>query len=207
MILKIDHISFSCAEKDIVDSRIPKEYTLVFSEISLPNVDSKKDLLLNRENEKHNIFMFQGPADSIPIEITQYHTVTGQSKISCNKRDIFIPTFDIEETARFFMCFGMKRVGEADGDIILELAPFLDKQCFRVHLTESKIIQKPHLDISGYSSIGLFVDCIDGEAKKIQSAGYSFTGISPINVNGKMLKVAFSYGKHGEIVELIALGG
>lgn len=207
MILKIDHISFSCDEKTNCSNSIPKEYELFFSEIRLPNVDCKKELLLNRENKTHDIFMFQSDWGNIPIEVTQYRVTTGQSEISFNKSDIYIPTCDIQESARFFMCLGMKIIEESVASIVLELSTFLDKEPFRIHLSRSPKPRKPYLDILGFSSIGFFVDCIETEAKKLCNEGYAFTGISPIKVNGKTMKVAFSYGKAGEIVELIALGG
>ncbi len=207
MILKIDHVSFSCDEKENFINCIPEDYFISFSEIDLPNVECKRKLLLGQENATHNIFMFQNDAGNIPIEVTQYHVTAGKSEIIVDKSDIYIPTCDITESMRFYMCFGMKAIEKSAEGVVLELSTFLDKTSLRIHLTKSAKTRKPYLDVDGFSSIGLFVDCIEAEASKLCNEGYAFTGISPLTVNGNVMKVAFFYGKTGDIVELITLGG
>ncbi len=207
MILKIDHISFSCDKKTNYIDYIPNDYAISFSEIGLPNVECKNDLLWNQDNKTHDIFMFQSDEGNIPIEVTRYNFTAGESNIFVNKSDVFIPTCDIEESAHFYGCFGMEVIEKSAVDTVLELSTFLNKNPLRIHLRKSVKKRNPFLDIVGFSSIGFFVDCIEEEVKKLSSDGYAFTGISPIKVNGKAMRVAFSYGNMGEIIEFIALGG
>ena len=86
------------------------------------------------------------------------------------------------------------------------LSPFLDKKKIFIHLIENTTcVREPFLDISGFSSIGLFVDNIPKHLAQCVAAGFQTSDISPIKVQEKWMNIAFVEGKNGELVELISI--
>lgn len=142
----------------------------------------------------------------IPVEVTQYETVSGEGRISLYQNEIRLPTCSIQSSISYFSCLGMKVLSQSITNAVMGLRPFLDMNEFRICLTQDSSPPLPFLDVMGFSSIGLFVDSIDKEAGKLRKAGYMITNPSTLTVNGKLLEIAFSHGGNGEIVELIAIG-
>lgn len=209
MILKFDHISFSCDESTHYMEQIPAGYSVVFSEMGLPNVACKKTLLANQD-ETHHIFMLQSDGRGcLPIEVTQYPHISGRSPIVFSGSDIVFPSKNRMESQRFYTCMGMNAVENTNKETVLELRPFLDVMPFRIHVVTPRgnTTCSSCLDTLGYSSVGLIVDRIEIEMEKASKAGYIVTGASAITVHGIDMQVAFIQGLYGEIVELIAIGG
>lgn len=204
MILKFDHISFSCDKEKDYRASIPEGYREIFAEMGLPNTECKRSFLSNWQ-DVHNIIMLESES-GIPIEVTQYKTVSGESKLSLYQNEIHIPTPNILSSVSYFLCLGLKVLKQGETDAVLGLRPFLDKDEFLIYLKQGSSPPFPFLDVMGYSSIGLFVGRIDKEADKLRKAGYMVTQPSALTVNRKLLEIVFSHGGSGEIVELIAIG-
>lgn len=206
MVLKFDHISYSCDESFDYRSVIPEEYEEQFVERNLQNIRCKEKFL-QYGSGMHNIFMLDSKENNIPIEITQYPMVSGaNSNLILDKSKIYWYVKELEEAVKFFSILGMKVIARDENSVELSITPFLDKKEYVIHfLRESKKETVPYLDVQGFSSVGLLVDSAEKNLKKISQKGFYVTEISKLKVNGKWLDIGFAEGKNGEIVELISL--
>lgn len=204
MILKLDHISFSCDKEKDYRASIPQGYREVFAETGLPNTECKRRFLSDWQ-DVHNIIMLQSES-GIPIEVTQYRTVSGEGRMGLYQNEIHIPTRSIPSSVSYFSRLGLKVLSQSGTGAVMGLRPFLDKNEFRIYLKQDSSPPLPFLDVMGYSSIGFLVDSVDKEAEKLRGSGYMVTRPSVLTVNGKLLRIVFSRGGSGEIVELIAIG-
>ncbi len=202
MVLKLDHVSFSCGIGDAYEERIPRGYQKKFAEYDLPNIACKADFL-ELKSPWHNIFMYDGGEESIPVEVTQYpQVIQAISDITVNGRTILWPVVDREAAVELFTALGGK--GQEDlSEVVFK--PFLDKEPFTIRFVVSENISKSVLDMNGYTSIGLFVDNVFREIKKLADKNYMVTEMNSLTVAGKKMDIGFVRGKNGEIVELISL--
>lgn len=205
MVLKIDHVSFSC-DNSYDYSQVIKDKTLDFSELNLVNIDCKR-AFLREKIEYHNIFMYKGSEDTTPIEITQYPSVDGiNNNISLQERKLQWLVGDIAAAEDFFGSIGFKCVEDNPNKKRMEIKPFFDKAGFEIVLLKSdEYVSIERLDVLGYSSVGLVVDNVEKEIKKIQEKGFFCSGVSVITVAGKAMNIGFAKGKNGEIAELISV--
>ena len=206
MILKFDHISFSCSSEVEAARYVPAHYIEVFRDIELNNIPCKMKYL-KFKSPKHNIIMLAPTAPNgrgIPIEITQYPEVLPNTKTLSFKDDtIFWEVSDIPAARRFFLSLGAK---EANNMKRLVLSPFLDKNKIFIQLSENSMCaREPFLDIAGFSSIGIFVDNIQKHLAQCAAAGFPISEISPIKVQERWMNIAFAEGENGELVELISI--
>jgi hypothetical protein len=206
MILKFDHISYSCDATTDVSQHVPAHYKEIFRETDLDNIPCKiKYLQFN--SSKHNIFMYESKNDDgadLPIEITQYPQIAvGSTPLRLEGRTIIWEVADVESARKLFLCLGAQEETEKNK---LRIVPFLDKTKILIHFVENiSCTRKPFLDISGFSSIGLFVDSVQKYLTKLSKAGFTVSGISPIEVHGKQMNIAFVEGRNGELIELISM--
>ena len=206
MILKFDHISYSCHSESEAAGHIPVHYTEAFRDMELANISCKMKYL-KFKSQKHNIIMFipDSPEMSgIPIEVTQYPKVFHTTPF-LHFRDnvIFWEVADVLSARNLFLSLGAKEQGEAN---CLTLSPFLDKEKIFIRLIENATCRREaFLDIDGFSSIGLFVDNIQKHLEKCAAAGFQGSNISQIKVQGRWMNIAFVEGKNGELIELISI--
>ena len=73
MLIKIDHVSYSCDDQFDCKRFFDMGYATEFCEERLENIECKKNLLKYKAR-LHNIYMLT-KEDSIPIEITMYERV------------------------------------------------------------------------------------------------------------------------------------
>ena len=203
MVLKLDHVSFSCGKEFEITNIIPNGYDKKFEEIDLQNIACKIPFL-KRKCKTHNIFMYEGETDkSIPIEVTQYTDVVDyKTSIKLDGRRIMWPVVDTEAAKEFFVAVG----GKADSDLPrVVFKPFLDKASFEIEFVEAKDNEMPFLDVEGFSSLGIFSDNAKKEMDKMSNKGYFVTEVSEIVVDGKKMDIGFVMGKNNEIVEFISV--
>lgn len=203
MIIKFDHISYSCSDmkhtQDIISS-----YYLKFEESNLENIPCKK-ALLKQKNPLHNIYMYYAKGDDIPIEITQYTNIKGRNEtMKISSRKIEWSVKNLEKAEQFLLCLGANKCkGEA---YTYSLMAVLEKEPLMIYLKKDENAVAPgYLDVEGWSSIGLIVDNVQNEAEKFKRNGFFVTESSPIMVNSKKLNIVFVRGFNGEIIELISL--
>lgn len=206
MILKVDHISYSCGMNVDFFAIIPKGYQLAFKEENLINVEAKKSFLKNK-NYYHNIYMFENDENMIPIEVTQYTEIENcKSNLDFQGDVLIYNVLKVKDSTDFFSILGEIPTAVKDGFTILELKFALDKRKILLYFKEaSEIYNEPYLDVVGYSSLGIWVDSVEKYHKKYIENGYFPSDISEITVNKKQLKIFFVKGKNCEILEIIGL--
>lgn len=207
MILKFDHISYSCGLGQEFKRILPNGYREAFREMDLSNI-SCKQRYLRHGSRTHNIFMFQPTGSDLPIEVTQYPTVTGKNEaLQLMDGEIQWDVEDLASAVDFFACLDAKEHAGSDQRKVVEITPFLEKAGIRIHLREKKADRKRRtfLDVEGFSSLAFFVDDARKYLAGVHEAGFFGTEISSIAVNGKWLDIAFVEGANGELVELISL--
>lgn len=206
MVLKIDHVSFSCEKGQENSANVTPIYERVFFETDLPNISCKRELLKNHA-DTHNIIMYHAGESYIPIEVTQYPSVKNvNNDISLNQRAIEWKVKSIKESMGYFETVGFKCIDETNTYAIMKLKPFLDKEPIEISLLETEQISaEGFLDVFGYSSLGLLVDNVEMELNKFAARNFVTTEVNSLEVNGKKMNVAFTKGPSNEIIELIAV--
>lgn len=204
MILKFDHISFSCKNEDA--GKVMKSldgYELVFCEEKLHNMNSKKNIM-KQVQAFHNISLMHSSA-GLPIEITSYNFCESSNDYlmldGCIIK-LFSPK--IEYSIQLFRHLGFKIEEKAPSVYLAELKPLLDKEPVTI-LIQEREIQRPYLDSNGFSSLAFIVDNLEKEKEKLSRLHYNTTEIECLCVNKKQLKIFFLEGISGEIFEFIAL--
>ncbi len=207
MIIKFDHLSYSCSyeEEEKIISKFCDNgggYTIQFRE-QVKNLPIK-DQIMQNTCDMHGLVMLQ-PVDQkifhapVPIEITSYLKVSGDSSYGMEGAVIEFRTRNIKESAVFYQQLGFQK---EDRDI-LSLTTLLDKNKVYIKLVESSIFYPYCLDVSGFSSMAWIVNKIEKYTSMIKSKGIKVTNINELEVNKRKLKICFVIGKQGELIELI----
>lgn len=207
MIVKFDHLSYSCSEKE--EKRVIEgfcntgSYRVQFYE-KIKNVKVKMNIL-QYPSEFHGLAMLQ-PADkneivNIPVEITSYPEVKGDSPYNLKEGIIEFKTKNLRESRNFFQQLGFREVENG----ILSLKTILDKKIYNIRLVETNIDYSGYLDVNGFSSMACIVAKIEEYVKELKRREMTVTDLEQVFVNNRKLKVCFACGKYGEIVELIGV--
>ncbi|MBQ8822353.1 MAG: hypothetical protein IJZ82_06895 [Lachnospiraceae bacterium] len=199
MIIKFDHISFSCRIGEEGACRLPEGYFFDFAEEGLPNIGAK-DTLLQEKQAVHNIRMYRAE-ESYPIEITSYPQCEGENqKFLLSAEEIVVVTQNVEETMEFYEAMGFQR-GENN---VLALLPFMDKRKVVLKIKEGDP-GKVFLDKNGMGSLAFVVDRIEKQKQQLEKRGFWVSDIEKLLVNGKALKICFCANAQGDIVEFIGV--
>ena len=202
MIVKFDHISYSCAIFDEENTRqMFNDYEVEFHEIGLKNM-SMKYKYMKEIQEKHNIMLLT-KASNYPVEITAYDKCIAQkaTKYAVNDEWIEIYSCNPEQTASFFYLLGMKQ--EEDGAMCIK--PMLDERALKIKIYETVKDNSNYLDQEGFGSLAFVVDNAKKQRELFVNNGYECSEIEELNVNGKRLKIFFTNSPTNEIIEFIGL--
>lgn len=201
MIIKFDHISYSCG-RDLAQSvPIPSGYELQFQEKSLKNISCKQSFFKVPHRE-HDIYMYEKPGNP-PIEITAYDTCfSGIESMAAEGHSIVIYSPYPEKTAEFLSLFGLKKVEQDGAELALEGRFALGGVTFLVRKADAV---EWSLDKTGWSSVGFLSSNVQKELKKVQEAGYDVTCAEELEVNHRRMNIGFCKGPFGEIIEIISL--
>ena len=201
MIIKFDHISFSCGRDLARSVPIPSGYELQFQEKSLKNI-SCKQIFLKVPHREHDIYMYEKPGNP-PIEITAYDTCfSGIEGMAAEGHSIVIYSPHPEKTAEFLSLFGLKKVEQDGAELALEGRFALGGVTFLVRKADAV---EWSLDKTGWSSVGFLSSNVQKELKKVQEAGYEVTCAEELEVNHRRMNIGFCKGPFGEIIEIISL--
>lgn len=109
MILKFDHIAYSCQRQDLpqVLARF-SSYRQIFCEKSLINIQAKRELMTDKNLSYHDIIMLNSN-NGLPIEITAYDETAGRGKYSLQDKNILCHTVDSVASDKFFTVVGWKK--------------------------------------------------------------------------------------------------
>lgn len=201
MIVKLDHISYSCAfgEEEKVKASF-EGYQSFFCEERIENLPIKSEFMRGRAKE-HGLYMM-GKEGCCPIEITSYpECCPGKERLSLEEDAVCIRTPDAVETGAFYERLGFG--GSEDG---MSLKPLLDKTKICIRIVEaSEADDTFYLDQQGFGILAFVVDNAKKQKAQLESAGIYTTDIQELTVNGKKLKIFFAKSKAGDLVELIGI--
>ena len=205
MIVKFDHVSYSCAlgEEEKVRGMF-EGYHTEFHEVDLKNMPMKFPYMHTRQ-EKHNI-MLLSKADSYPVEITAYvicreRQESGFSKYVVNHDLIEVYSVNPEKTKAFFELVGLK----TDEEGTFWIKPMLDERTLKIKVCQAKQDRKVYLDEEGFGSLAFVVDNAKKHREQMLNGGFSCSEIEELLVNGKKLKIFFTNSPTNEIIEFIGL--
>lgn len=207
MIIKFDHLSYSCSyeEEERMISKFCSAsggYKFQFRE-QIENLPIKNRILQN-VCDMHNLVMLQ-PINqhnfqvSVPIEITSYPKVSGYAAYGLSDGMIEFRSPDIGESFLFYQLLGFQK----EGRNVLSLKTMLDKNRVFIKLVESSDVYPHCLDVAGFSSIAWIVNKIEKYVNRLKAQGITVTDINELTVNKRRLKICFLIGEKGEIIELI----
>lgn len=112
MILKFDHIAFSCRRSELTNvfQRF-SGYEQVFFEKNLLNIAAKKKLLSDEALMDHDIVLLQSvKTGDVPIEITAYDVTVGPAKYDIDGQTIIAYTDNVTESSKFYETIGFKKM-------------------------------------------------------------------------------------------------
>ncbi len=201
MIVKLDHISYSCAfgEEESIKASF-EGYQEIFCEENIENLSIKSEFMREKVKE-HSLYMLVKEGD-YPIEITSYpNSHSGSKRLSLEEGKIRVRTSNVKTTERFYEKLGFRK--DADR---MSLKPLLDKTetCIWVeqdHKTENTF----YLDQKGWGILAFVVDNAKKQKKQMESAGITVTDIQELVVNGRNLKIFFAKSDAGDLVEFIGI--
>ena len=208
MIIKFDHLSYSCSfkeEEDIVKRFCGTGcYTVQFKE-SIKNIPVKMQLMQN-VNDTHGLTMLQPVGGNssqvyLPVEITSYSKVSGCSAYSLIDGIIEFKTVNLKESILFYQQLGFQK--ESSG--MLSLKTMLDRHNIYIRLSECDESYSNCLDVTGFSSIAWIINKMEKYVKTLHEKGIKVTDIDTLTVHGRKLKICFVLGRQGEIIELIGV--
>lgn len=198
MIIKFDHISYSC--------RIGEEpgglldgFVQEFSERKLPNIAAKSSFM-QEVSAYHDISLYRCEG-KYPIEITAYPKCSGENeKYRVSDDAITVFSQDVEATVAFYEAIGFKQAGEQ----CLALLPFMEqkKVVLQVKAADTGDV---FLDKRGFGSLAFVVDRIEKHKAQLEKKNFTVTDIETLTVNGKELKICFATNNIGDIVEFIGI--
>lgn len=201
MIIKFDHISFSCGKELAQSIPFISGYELQFQERALKNINCKQSFF-KMPHREHDIYMYEKP-QNLPIEITAYDTCfSGRKSMAVENNSIIMYSPYPEKTIEFLSLFELKRAGRKGNDFVLEGRFVLGGVTLQVR--DANIVEWK-LDKTGWSSVGFLSSNVLKELKKVQDAGYEVTCTEQLEVNHRRMNIGFCKGPFGEIIEIIGL--
>lgn len=202
MILKFDHISFSCEKQQVQSLPLTAGYELQFREMSLRNLGCK-EAFFQKPHTDHDIYMYERKG-ALPIEITAYDSCfSGVSSMDMENDSILIYSPDPAETADFFMLLGLKSE-RLDKTAFVLKGSFILGGSITLRILQSGMAGWK-LDKAGWSSLGFLSGDSQKELRRMHDAGYEVTDAEELIVNQKAMNIGFCKGPFGEIIEIISL--
>lgn len=201
MIVKFDHISFTCPIGD--EEKAMKSfsgYNRAFCENNVVNLDIKKEFM-GLDTNMHDLYMLT-KEDGYPIEITSYsQCVEGKNRLHVNAEEFVIVSKEVKETESFY-----ENLGFALDQSVMIMKPLLDKDKIKIRIEPDKELEdKTYLDQTGWGILAFVVDNAEKQKRQLEKVGVYTTPIQELVVNGKKLKIFFAESKAGDLVELIGI--
>lgn len=198
MIVKFDHISFSC-QYDKPADEIVKDYTQEFIARNLQNLSIKSNFL--QDNHAYHAISLYQCKGKYPIEITAYPRCSGENKkYKVMDNEIIVFSKNVVLTTAFFEVVGFNRMEGGK----LELLPIMEQKKVVLQVKEADT-GAVYLDKAGFGSLAFVVDRVEKHKKQLENSGYLVTDIESLTVNEKELKICFAANDAGDIVEFIGI--
>lgn len=203
MIVKFDHITYTCATayEDDVKNMLP-QYKVKFKEKNLFNIEIKNELM-NKKQKYHNITMLYKDK-GLPIELTTYDSCEVDSNVfNLSDTVISINTANKEKTEILLSDLGFNK--ETNNSDRWVLHPILDNVDILVEVKENNSEVISYLDANGFTSIAFIVINSSKYRQRLLKLGYQVSEINQLIVNNKELSIFFLIGYSGEIIEFISI--
>ncbi len=202
MIIKLDHISFSCRKSQISSLPPAAGYELQFCESSLKNLRCKESFFQQPQPD-HDIYLYERKG-GLPVEITAYETCfSGTDSLAFKDDTVTVYSPEPYKTAEFLMMFGLKKNQDIDNGLIL-IGRFVIGGPLTVRVSQADSAEWK-LDKTGWSSLGFLSNDSQRELARLSAAGYETTDTEELIVNQKLMNIGFCSGPYGEIIEIISI--
>lgn len=202
MLIKFDHITFSCSKNNIYSAidEYPN-YSILFYD-NVKNLSVKKKDMYNYCSTHDIVLLVPKNENSLPIEITAYETTTPNIKAPLtliNYEKIQIHSSKIEETEKLLLALGFKKNGVlfhyksifAPRNVCIEIVEVNSQQCCK-------------FDLEGYTCLAFMSNSAEKERARL-CINFHCSNLQNLDVNGKKLELFFVYGTAGEIIEIFSI--
>lgn len=202
MIIKFDHISFSCGKEQAEALPITAGYEKLFHRLSLRNL-SCKNFFFQEFHSDHNIYMYE-KAGALPVEITAYDSCfSGRNNMIVENDAIIFYSPDPPKTMAFLMLFGFKEEQTGEERFVLK-GNYILGVSVTVRIIKTDYVEWK-LDKTGWSSLGFLSSDAEKELSRLSAAGYYVTDVEELQVNNNLMNIGFCRGPFGEIIEIISI--
>lgn len=184
MIIKFDHITF-IAERKEKEAILKKLEKPLFSELSLKNLESKKKLMRNPQND-HDLYFFDA---GYPTEYIFYDIVEKHGAIELKNNVIYGKYTNYNIAKKYLEGIFGDRITVNNGTIVCNMRGVLDKQDYFLVLEktgEDNIV--PYVDDGGFGVIALLMN---NKYSKAPEDGIC-TKYESLVVNNKELELCFT---------------
>ncbi len=205
MIVKFDHIAYTCRKDEI--ERIREQYTgytEVFHEIGIPNL-AIKHLLMTKWKENHDIVLIEKKG-ALPIEITAYEDVEdSKGKYYMKDHSLTVNTLSYEDSYQFYEAVGF---GKRDDNEML-IQPVMDTMPIRIKINEKADVYSwsnaNGLDCRGFCCLAFITNKIAKEKERLDRKKIRTTDIMPLELHGRKMRIFFADNDFGDICEFIGV--
>lgn len=210
MIVKIDHLATT--SQDIILDRSKWEeqgYTLHFCEFNKVNIEIKKPLL-SVYHDVHDLALMSRDG-AYAIELINHHNVNdrlGAYSLECYQANGFmncisISVPDMAQALKFWQLFGFQILQQGLHEVCLVFTDLFSRTGLYLRLFHSDTRKFFSLDDAGFTCLAFVSNSIEKDLTVFSEAGYDVTEIEPLEINKRMLRIAFMRGACGELVELV----
>lgn len=204
MILKFDHIAFSCDKKAINDFlKLIDGYETVFYEEGIENPRIKEALMASFQNN-HTIALME-KQDNLPIEITAYditHKGEPKYRFSCDiPHRITVNTWDENESISFYKSIGFTE----NCDRMLKMSFAVGLRHLELQIVKNYRPTENKLDTEGYCCLAFVTNDVKKEKRRLEERGLCVTDIGTVQLNNRIMEVFFANNAQGDTCEFIQI--
>ncbi len=203
MILKFDHIAYSCNKEEVSSlSNILKDYTLVFCEKNVKNIKIKENLMFEYK-DNHDIYLFEHKSN-YPIEVTAYSNVADKTeKYLLFENNIVVNTSCFEKSCDFYKKIGFKDI---ENNFLQINTVIGNSTKIQIQNNETSVKCKSNkLDSKGFCCLAFITNNIAKERRRLDSQNIITTDIMELELHKKQMNIFFAYNEYGDICEFIGL--
>ena len=203
MILKFDHIAYSCNKEEISSlSNILKDYSLVFCEKNVKNLKIKEKLMFEYK-DNHDIYLFEHK-NNYPIEVTAYSNLSFKTdKYLLFEDYIVVNTSSFINSYDFYQKIGFKDIENN----FLRINTIIGNST-KIQIQNNEILDEcksNKLDSKGFCCLAFITNNIAKEKRRLDSLNIITTDIMELELHKKQMNIFFAYNEYGDICEFIGL--
>ncbi len=201
MILKIDHIAFTCQKAEVTEiMKMMEDWHPLFYEKHLKNLEIKKPFMRYWQ-EDHDIILLNSDRH-FPVEITAYeHVAQSENKYEVLGDTVTVNTSSIERSKAFYHAIGFKE----EGSDRMTLKTVMDQMQLAIKLRIAEKTQDSNysLDTYGYCCLAFVTNNARREKNRLEKNAIKTTEIIRFRVNGRDMDIFFAWNPLGDMCEFI----